>query len=163
MSCCRHQTEVPEAGSLAFVATVPALQSLCSVTGSHRLGIHSCSFQEIWSLGGWQGSAGSRYSLLLHGPQASPIALHCQDPNLHLRALWLAQPGLCWGQPHRLLSTSRTGGRGGDAPSLGVARIPVYLGGLYSAPAPQAVHPGLGLHLHRRCASLALGSRAQAQ
>ena len=32
-----------------------------------------------------------------------------------------------------------------------------YLGGLYSAPAPQAVH------LHGKCRSLALGSRAQAQ
>lgn len=80
-----------------------------------------------WSLlqpGAW--SAGPRCSLLLHGPQASPIVLHRQDPNLHLQAfVWLPPPGLWWGQPHHLLSTSRTGGRGGDPLSLGVTGIPV--------------------------------------
>lgn len=83
----------------------------CSVVGRGCL----YSFQEIWSLGGWQGPAGSRCSLLQHGPQASPIALHCQDPNLHLRAFVAAT---AWAVLETASPSPEISGTGGREVSL---------------------------------------------
>ena len=76
-----------------------------------------------WEVGRGQRGLGVPSSSMV--PRPAPLRCIARTQTCTSEPLWLPQPGLCCGQPHRLLSTSRTGGRGGDALSLGVARIPV--------------------------------------
>lgn len=89
----------------------------------------SSHFLETWSPGGWQGSAGSRCSLLTVRSTGQPHHIALPGPKsvpLRLCVAAAAWTVLGRASPHPgLLSTSRTGSGGCDALSLGVAGTPV--------------------------------------